>query len=648
MKLSWIFASIAILILFRETNASRSLPQSSKDEKEYDVKKIPGVLLKDADAVIRTNRTQFEVKNERSAKLLVKYAVTIFKKEKRDYGEFVLWYDKFHEIEEFEGNIYNANGEKIRELESGDIKEYSGTDGISLVIDARARVAELYHDQYPYTIEFTYEYSYNGYLNWPMWLSQGSLDPVEHNRFEISIPTEDSLRIWCNKDTIQPTISIEANKKIYVWESKNLPKLSKDVVGEDMEDVATIVRVAPSLFEIDDYPGDMRTWKKFGKWDYSLIKDRDILPEPAVRDIHSLLLPTDDTKTKIKKLYRYMQDRTRYVSIQLGIGGWQPFEAKQVHERGYGDCKALSNYMVALLKAAGIVAYPFLIRAGNYRLSFISEFPSNQFNHEMVCVPLQNDTVWLECTSQSMPFGHISSQTENRGVLLITPEGGVVVRTPPSTSQQNRQQRQGSVTLTFIGDADADVTITRTGNQQDYVRHAIGEAPPIERERWVMNHLGIPSANLKSFTFSGLETHDLKIDLSLQLALPRFASYSSDRIFFQPNLMERRTSVPPDIAQRLSPIRYDYPYLDIDSISYSLPTGFTTETLPKEVHLTSSFGEFKSKTVAIGDSAIVYERSLEIREYSIPAKKYIEYRTFFADIVKADKAQVVLVRKDSR
>jgi hypothetical protein len=245
-----------------------------------------------------------------------------------------------------------------------------------------------------------------------------------------------------------------------------------------------------------------------------------------------------------------------------------------------------------------------------------------------------------------MPFGHISSQNENRGALLLSPDGGIVVQTPRTTSKQNRQQHYATVQLSSLGYANANAIVTSNGDQQDYIRDALDEASPQDREHWILDHLGIPNVNLKTYSIDGLEAHEIEIKLALQLELPRYASVSGNRMFFMPNLMERNTYIPPDVTHRLSPVRFKYPYLDIDSIGYIIPKGFAIESIPKDVHIQTSFSEFSSKTIALGDTAIVYKRSMEIRDYSVPPEKYAEYRKLHADIVKADRAQVVLVRKD--
>ena len=95
----------------------------------------------------------------------------------------------------------------------------------------------------------------------------------------------------------------------------------------------------------------------------------------------------------------------RYVSIQLGIGGFKPSAAKFVDEKKYGDCKALTNYMKNLLSVVGIASYPALINAGYNKYPADTRFPSDPFNHVILCVPMEKDTVWLECTSNNAKAG---------------------------------------------------------------------------------------------------------------------------------------------------------------------------------------------------------------------------------------------------
>ncbi len=92
---------------------------------------------------------------------------------------------------------------------------------------------------------------------------------------------------------------------------------------------------------------------------------RDVLPDATKRKIRDITKDLKTIEEKARALYAYLQGKTRYVNIQLGIGGLQPFDATTVDQTGYGDCKALSNYMVAMLKEAGVKGYYSTIMAGD-------------------------------------------------------------------------------------------------------------------------------------------------------------------------------------------------------------------------------------------------------------------------------------------
>ncbi len=299
--------------------------------------------------------------------------------------------------------------------------------------------------------------------------------------------------------------------------------------------------------------------------------------------------------------------------------------------------------MVAILKEAGINGYSVLINNGDDRLPLIEEFPSNQFNHVIVCAPDEKDTIWLECTSQITPPGRIGKGNENRYALMITPDGGVIVRTPSTTAEQNIEQKNISVNLSAT-ESKISASIEWSGDQSDYVNPISVKSIPREREEWVKDLFDVPDISLNNYLFKNISEN--KINLMMDLSLPRYASVSGKRIFFNPNLMSRRTSVPKEVEKRLSPIRYDYPFMDVDSIVYSLPKDYDVEAVPELVDLTTSFGGFSSKTVVTADSKIVFVRKIKINDYAIPAEKYNEYRNFFANVVKADRARVVLVKRN--
>lgn len=174
----------------------------------------------------------------------------------------------------------------------------------------------------------------------------------------------------------------------------------------------------------------MSSWQKYGEWQYQLLNGRDLLTEPFRAKLHELTASCTTDRDKVKAIYDYLAKTTRYVSIQLGIGGLQPIAAADVCRTGFGDCKGLSNYTRAMLKELGIASTYTVISTTNERL--LPDFSSaNQMNHVILQVPLPQDTLWLECTNPSLPFGYVHQDIAGHDALLIEPTGGQMYRLPP-------------------------------------------------------------------------------------------------------------------------------------------------------------------------------------------------------------------------
>mgnify|MGYP001126063175 FL=1 len=95
----------------------------------------------------------------------------------------------------------------------------------------------------------------------------------------------------------------------------------------------------------------------------------------------------------------------RYISVQIGIGGWKPISAEEVDENKYGDCKGLTNYTKALLRTVGIESNYCVVSAGSEIKDISEDFPSMQGNHVILNIPQEGKSdLWLECTSQDTPF----------------------------------------------------------------------------------------------------------------------------------------------------------------------------------------------------------------------------------------------------
>jgi len=602
---------------------------------------IPAPLLENSNTVIRYSETVLEIRSAGKAVMKVSFALTVLKDNAVENAILFAGYNKFTSIRHLEGIVYDKNGDKVERVEQDQFFDFSAIPGFATYDDNRVIACRPRYQTVPFTVSYNYEIVYNGILDFPdYYLVRDFNIAVEQADLIVRVP--DSIGIRYFPKNIASTCKIEKQKSIdtYSWSFNNIPSLRKEPFSPPIMDIAPAVLLAPRSFELKKKRGDTNSWKSLGSWYYELIQGRDDLNEETRQKINTLTSELSDTLEKIKKLYHYLQDKTRYVSIRIGIGGWQPEPASEVDRLGYGDCKALTNYMKALLKAVGIDSYYTLVNAGNDASDIVLEFPSSQFNHVILCVPLKDDTLWLECTSQDLPVGYLGTFTDDRSVLLIRETGGFLCHTPVYDQKMNFQNRMGNVQLQGNGDATMNARTISQGLFFDTICGIMHQDETDQRKELVER---ISAANfiLENFNLKENDTGKPVIEATLNLTITNMGIHAGALMLFMPNQLTRENELSSQVIRRNNPVEIRRSISKTDTIYYKLPGEFSFTGNHISQTISSGFGRYRAISELNGNT-LRYVRTLEVYKGKYPKEAYEDLLGFFEKVANADAKKIAL------
>ena len=610
----------------------------------YPADEIPEALLNNAVAVVRTDEITMDIQSIDKAVENVNYAVTILEKTGDDFGIFNELYDNLQEISDIRIVLYDAEGKIIEKVKASDIKDYSSNSGYSVFEDDRQKYYMPQINKYPYTVEYHFSRTFKGLLNYPVWQPVTSYDlSVQRSSFKVTAPPDLKVRYFESNIDNKGKIYTEGNRAVYEWSLVNYPAVEKEDHSPFLFEITPLVETAPSRFKIEGYEGSMNSWEDFGKWSFQLIQGRDVLPKETVEEILRLVSGAKDDKEKIRRIYGYMQAKTRYVSIQEGIGGWQPMYASLVDKLGYGDCKALSNYTMSLLKIAGIKSYYTRVRAGRNEPDLNKDFISNQFNHIILCVPLENDTIWLECTDQTSPFGYLGGSTCDRDVFIISPSGGRIARTTLYPAEASKQINTAYIKFKSPDFCTADISSRGTGLQYENFSELINKSYD-EKKKWIYDNTGLANIEVLNFSIRSRGEEKPEVIFRREIGIRNLASKTGKRLFIPLNLLNRINYIPVKDNNRINNIVIRNSFLDLDSITLILPEGYKLEASPSNPSFKSTFGEYNTNCIVKGDS-VLFTRRLKMNKGNYPASAYEEFRQYYTDISNSDNVKLVLVEK---
>ncbi|RPH34249.1 MAG: DUF3857 domain-containing protein [Bacteroidales bacterium] len=617
----------------------------ASEEPNWSVSLIPAELKLKSNAVIRNFETILTISANGKVEEFVKIATTILNENGERFSYLVESYDKFSSISGLDGVVYDKTGKKIRKIKADEFLDVSAIAGFSIYDDNRLKVANPKVGDYPYTVVYEYTKKHKSFFAIPGWQIYPSYNvSVQKSSYKIILEKGAKISLKGNeKFALTPTIIEGVESKSYLWSIENLPIIEQEPFSGAFTDVTPILYVAPERFVMDDYEGSNSSWSDLGNWAHNLGRNKNILPEQTKEKIKNLLLDASSDIEKAKRLYEYLQNKVRYVSIQMGIGGYQPFPAETVDRLSYGDCKALANYMKSLLEIAGIKSYYCLVRAGEDAPNIDNKFVCSQFNHAFLMLPISKDTLYLECTNQQVPFGYNGTFTDDRDVLVIDSINSYLKHTNVYGKEKNKIINSFSFKVSNQMDCNVLQKSSYIGVATEDVRYLMLERPEKQREN-VLSRFQLRQVKITSLNY--VEQKDILpiITESVEYNVSQIAQVTNNNTMILPFNQVTQLEDIKRVSNRKSDIVIRRDFMQIDTLKFAIPLQLNIDKLPVANSFTSAFGAYKLE-VNSTKNLITFIRTIEWKKGKFKPELYTDLVQYQRKINEMDRQVLMLKAK---
>ena len=550
--------------------------------------------------VIQINNSR----GENAARISLPYS----KNEKLNIGD--VW------IEDRQGNI-------VRKLKKNDWEEHSAFSTSTFYSDYYVKTAQLKHNEYPYRIVYSFRTTTTDFLGigWSPVIFANQ--DIQSARLTIHIPAENYPVRFKNENIADPEILTVGKLKQYTWQTAYRSKKAEKFAPSSELQIPSVYFI-PVFFKYG-VKGSWESWNTVGNWISKLNEKTTILPEDEKQKVNQLVVGASTPLEKAKILYAYLQQQTRYINVSLKTGGLKSYPAEYVAKNKYGDCKALSTYMIALLEQVGIPAYYTLIQAGEAIKPIDKDFPHQAFNHVIVTLPLDNDTLFLECTSKNIPFGYLGTFTQGREALVIQKNQSFFVRTPALESQDvacssyitaNNPSTKIDCTMHLRGAAFDELKFFFANTHRDELEKAV---------RWF-----IPAGNYDVQSLAIQQEPDKPV-IAIQAAL-QISSVTKNygnHIALSPFPIALPGIEPPQ--ERKQGIALYYPIAQSDTIAYNFPYQTIATVKPEDIDIRSPYGVY-SVQYNITEHQLLVIKNLLIFQGFYPVSEYAAFYEFWSAV----------------
>lgn len=616
------------------------LPMHAQD---YAVERIDPLLSLGVYAVVRDHQTTLNIDRFDQFELEFEEVVTVFEKQGQRAVRSYVYYDDSRQVKDIEAKVYDETGALVETFKQKDFMDVSASGG-SLYSDDRAMYLDYTPKAYPYTIAVNYIIKSNSTAFLPRWEPLPFFGvSIEQSRFQLVNSSGETVdQHQYNLQDYPIEIKEEGNSTIFT--SKAIRSISSESWRPSYDAIFPVVKFSMPHFRLVNASARVNDWDDFANWQrQDLLAGLDVLDQETILEVQKLVEGVSDQRTKARLIYEYMQGRTRYISVQVGIGGWKPTPAEDVHRLGYGDCKGLTNYTKALLSSQGIPSYYTIVDSGWDGDDIDKDFVGLQGNHVILTVPLEDQHVFLECTRQDLPFGFLGTHTDNRKVMAVTPEGGLWLTTTAYEAESN--SRELKAVVRFVDDRTLSGTFQRQSRGLQYARLlGFDREDAKEKQLSYREQFGHhPRIRVTDLELTN-DKDSVVYSEAFNFVTEGYTKKAGNRILLNPNLFTRLGRIPEPDAKRVFPVEIRRGYTYRDEVELILPAGYSVESGLEAFELQSAFGTYSVELKEISNNHYLYTRKLTTNAGQFPKETYPDFVDFMKQIDKKDRSKIVLVK----
>ncbi|OCA78656.1 DUF3857 domain-containing protein [Chryseobacterium contaminans] len=609
----------------------------------YPASSIPENLKKNANVVIRKDLTTVQINKVDEIRYQYNTVTTVLNKDGDEKAIAYIPYDKSRSISDVKVTVYDEFGKKIKSYSKSDFSDFANNRQGVFYSDNRVMVFSYTPVKYPYTIDFSYQSQDKNTVFIPDFIPFYSTNTsLEEAQMKIINTSGIDLRskVYPSKYNYASVVeSSNGNEKNYSY--KNVPAIDDAVLIPEPVKILPSVSFALTKFNLAGREGTLNNWTDFGTWYYNNLIDPVAVSTPAIKAEVAALQLQGSVEDKVKKIYQYMQNKTRYIYVGLGIGGWLPMMPDEVHKKGYGDCKGLTNYMKTLLDEAGIPSYYCVINSGPSQVSFDPDFPKMGGNHVILMVPTENGNIWLENTSQQTAFNHLGFSTTDRNVLSIRKNGIELINTPVYSADQNKEKQKLKIKIGEDNSIIGEGNFFYTGNQYDYNLGFVNLNPKekndaLKKRFDVLNFEKVEMKNFVNDKDKAVITYDIDFKTN------NYCKNAGSSLIFRAVPIFSDNVYKSDESREL-PFEIRQSFEDEYEISFIIPKGYKIDETPNDISINSEFGYYKLSFVKNGEE-IKVNRKVQVNKGTYFKEKYNDYVGFRKKMLNMDNSKILITK----